>query len=299
MDIMKQAIQRKYHLLRYYYTQMSQLSFGNITQSTVYKPLFFEFPEDPGAYTDIPNNVMIGQALKTSVNAVNLTQTETDFYFPAGTWCSLFEPVGDCITTEIGQTWPLPSTLRNSFVHIREGFVVPMQDATKLKANTSVDLQNSPVDLHILGQYRVPGIQSWAAEGLYVNDDGLNVDTQGNVNQYYIKATYTQSGLVETITVQFLQRMIASNYLNTTTNCSAVNAADWLQTLYIYNADSFKQHDTWLAIVSYTDSEGDYFAIGTAQFDQTTNRIVLDNSQVPEQWVCLTRAFRLVLKAQG
>lgn len=78
------------------------MSFGNITQNTVYKPLFFEFPEDPGAYEDIANNVMIGQALKTSVNAVNLTQEETDFYFPKGTWCSLFEPVGECITTEIG-----------------------------------------------------------------------------------------------------------------------------------------------------------------------------------------------------
>jgi alpha-glucosidase (family GH31 glycosyl hydrolase) len=301
MDIMKQAIQRKYHLLRYYYTQMSQLSFGNNTQSTVYKPLFFEFPEDPGAYTDIPNNVMIGQALKTSVNAVNLTQTETEFYFPAGTWCSLFEPVGDCITTEIGQTWPLPSSLNDSFVHIREGFVVPMQDATKLKANTTVDLQNSPVDLHILGQYRVPGIMSWAAEGLYVNDDGLTVETEGNVNQYYMKATYTQQqpGQVETITVQFLQRMIASNYFNATNNCSSVNAADWLQTLYIYNADSFKQHDTWFAMVSYTDSEGEYYAIGTAEYDQKTNRIILDKSQEPVHWVCLTRAFRLVLTAQG
>jgi hypothetical protein len=244
---------------------------------------------------------MIGQALKTSVNAVNLTQTETEFYFPAGTWCSLFEPVGDCIITEIGQTWPLPSSLNDSFVHIREGFVVPMQDATKLKANTTVDLQNSPIDLHILGQYRVPGIMSWAAEGLYVNDDGLTVETEGNVNQYYMKATYTQQqpGQVETITVQFLQRMIASNYFNATNNCSSVNAADWLQTLYIYNADSFKQHDTWFAMVSYTDSEGEYYAIGTAEYDQKTNRIILDKSQEPVHWVCLTRAFRLVLTAQG
>jgi hypothetical protein len=41
---------------------------------------------------------MIGQALKTAVNAVNLTQATTDFYFPKGTWCSLFAPtVGDCL----------------------------------------------------------------------------------------------------------------------------------------------------------------------------------------------------------
>jgi len=29
MDIMKSAIFRKYHLMRYYYTQMSQVSYGN------------------------------------------------------------------------------------------------------------------------------------------------------------------------------------------------------------------------------------------------------------------------------
>jgi len=39
----------------------------------VYKPLFFEFPEEYGAFEDIANNVMLGSALKVSVNAKNLT----------------------------------------------------------------------------------------------------------------------------------------------------------------------------------------------------------------------------------
>lgn len=97
MDIMKAAIFRKYHLMRYYYTQMSQVSYGNTSYATVYKPLFYEFPDDNGAYDDIANNVMIGSALKTAVNAVDLTQKTTDFYFPKGTWCSVFEPVGECL----------------------------------------------------------------------------------------------------------------------------------------------------------------------------------------------------------
>lgn len=69
---------------------------------------------------------------------------------------------------------------------------------------------------------------NWAAEGLYVNDDGLTTDLNGNVNQYYMKATYAQQQSTETITIQFAQRMLATNYMNATTNCSAVNAADWL-----------------------------------------------------------------------
>jgi len=94
--------------------------------------------------------------------------------------------------------------------------------------------------------------------------------------------------------------MLATNYLNATTNCSAVNAADWLQNLYIYNADSFKNHDSWFAMASFTDGDpNDFFAIGTAWYDKNTNRLVLDNREFPDQWVCLTRVFRIVLKAQG
>ena len=71
MDLMKDAIFRKYNLMRYYYTQMSAVAYGNETYQTAYKPLFFEFPEDAGSYYDIANNVMIGSALKTSINVKN------------------------------------------------------------------------------------------------------------------------------------------------------------------------------------------------------------------------------------
>ena len=63
--------------------------------------MFFEFPEDAGAYEDIANNVMIGPAIKTSVNVKDLTSGSTPFYFPEGTWCSLFEPIGNCIYADV------------------------------------------------------------------------------------------------------------------------------------------------------------------------------------------------------
>jgi len=126
MDIMKDAIYRKYHLMRYYYTQMSQASYGNLTFSTVYKPLFFEFPDDDGAYADIANNVMIGPALKTAINAVNLSQEMTSFYFPKGTWCSLFELIGHCMYVDQSAYLELPSRINESFVHLREGYIVPL-----------------------------------------------------------------------------------------------------------------------------------------------------------------------------
>lgn len=97
-DLMRDSINRKYSLMRYYYTQMTQMALGNNTFYMMYKPLFFEFPEDAGTYQDIVNNVMIGPAIKTSVNARSLSDATTDYYFPAGTWCSLFGNAGECIT---------------------------------------------------------------------------------------------------------------------------------------------------------------------------------------------------------
>ena len=66
-----------------------------------------------------------------------------------------------------------------------------MQNATALKARTTVDLQKAPVDFHILGSFRVPGIPSWSADGQYLNDDGLSTNLTGNVNQYRINAQYS------------------------------------------------------------------------------------------------------------
>lgn len=39
------------------------------SQGTFFKPMFFEFPEDPLAYNDITYNVMVGSALKVSFNS--------------------------------------------------------------------------------------------------------------------------------------------------------------------------------------------------------------------------------------
>ena len=120
---------------------------------------------------------MIGSALKTAINAVNLTQSTTQFYFPKGTWCSVFAPtIGECLYFNQSQKYTLPSRINESYVHLREGYIVPMQDATALGVRTTVDLQNAPVDLHILGSFNVPGVMNWQATGLYVNDDGMTTD---------------------------------------------------------------------------------------------------------------------------
>ena len=97
------------------------------------------------------------------------------------------------------------------------------------------------------------------------------------MNQYYIKATYSQTG-AETLTIQVNQQMVATNYFNASTNCSSVNSADLLQNIYVYNATAFKQHDTFTVSVSYDDDIENYQTIGTAYFDAPTNRIIYDTN---------------------
>jgi len=70
---MRDAIRIKYSLIRYYYTSLFDISTKG--SGTFYKPMFFEFPEDLKATSDIEGNVMLGSALKLSINswALNVT----------------------------------------------------------------------------------------------------------------------------------------------------------------------------------------------------------------------------------
>jgi alpha-glucosidase (family GH31 glycosyl hydrolase) len=63
---MKQAIQMKYSLARYYYSIMKRISDPNDPTSTLFKPMFFEFPHTPDVYEDIERNIMLGPAIKFS-----------------------------------------------------------------------------------------------------------------------------------------------------------------------------------------------------------------------------------------
>ena len=119
----------------------------------------------------------------------------------------------------------------------------------------------------------------------------MTTDLVGNVNQYYVKAVYTQTG-GETLTIDVSQRMQANNYFNATNNCTAVNQADWLSNIYVYNATAFKQHDLFVVSVAYDDDISNFISLGTAYYDAATNRIVWD-ATVDKLYLCLSRVFRI------
>lgn len=118
-SILKDAIRRKYTILRYLYTNMMKISAEG---GQIYKPVFYEFPEDPMAYKEPALNYMIGEALKASMLSTKTGVNETDFYFPAGTWCDLYTE--NCFLSN-GESLKLRTKAYDYHIHLREGFIVP------------------------------------------------------------------------------------------------------------------------------------------------------------------------------
>jgi len=61
---MRKAMRAKLCLIRYYYTELSKV---HQEGGAFYKPMYFSFPNDPGAYEAPQLNVMLGEALKLSI----------------------------------------------------------------------------------------------------------------------------------------------------------------------------------------------------------------------------------------
>jgi alpha-glucosidase (family GH31 glycosyl hydrolase) len=83
---MRNAINWRYAMLRYFYTQ---LYINSIEGGTFWKPLFFEFPEDPNAYIDVNRNIMLGPSVKFSPMIDEKDAKTQNYIFPFGVWCDI------------------------------------------------------------------------------------------------------------------------------------------------------------------------------------------------------------------
>lgn len=100
--------------------------------------MFFEFPNDPSCYIEAQNNVMLGAALKLSIRSDNVGKDLTTFYFPPGLWCNVYNATELCKDTgTTGMSYQLRTKAYDFYVHLRGGYIVPMQDATHLNINTT------------------------------------------------------------------------------------------------------------------------------------------------------------------
>ena len=145
------------------------------------------------AYKNETHNVMIGDSLKLSILSDTLNQNQTDFYFPAGTWCNVINDIEPCFKST-GEWKTMRTKAYDYYLHIKEGSIVPLQNAHQIRPSTTSDLQKQKVNLHILGKESTMPSASWEAEGKYVNDDGVTLNLTGNYNLYQISASANKDG---------------------------------------------------------------------------------------------------------
>ena len=127
-----------------------------------------------------------------------------------------------------------------------------------------------PIDLHILGEQTGATPATFRAQTTYLNDDGLTTVQDGEVNGYSINAQNAASGL----SMQFFQIMTATNHVDKTTGCSAVNQNDFVSTLYFYNAENSGINMSYDVMATMTDGKP-ATKVGTAKYVEVDDRLVV------------------------
>lgn len=97
--MIRTALLNRYSLIKYYYS--SFYTYG-LEGGSFFKPLFYEYPLDPLAFEDVEVNILLGDALKVSMETTTLTFPSTrQYYFPKDRWCQIIplmkDPKTGCI----------------------------------------------------------------------------------------------------------------------------------------------------------------------------------------------------------
>ncbi|XP_003786123.1 lysosomal alpha-glucosidase [Otolemur garnettii] len=133
---MRKAFALRYALLPYLYTLFYK---AHVNGETVARPLFLEFPEDLHTWT-VDRQLLWGEALLITP-VLEAGKTEVTGYFPSGTWYDLqtvpvqafgslppSPPVSlrPSIHSQ-GQWVTLPAPLDTINLHLRAGYIIPLQ----------------------------------------------------------------------------------------------------------------------------------------------------------------------------
>jgi hypothetical protein len=244
---------------------------------------------------------MLGASLKLSVKTSPLANWtnpgETNkYYFPAGNWCDIVRPDTPCILAGSNGAWAdLPADIDQYQVSLRDGHIIPFQNAKALRVNTSEDLNNYNVDfiIHPRNVTVANNTKIYTASGVYVNDDGyspLNQTLDGLYNHYTLSFQYRDQVHNNTddedIRLYIAAKVSATRMYNNETKCSAVNAGDLLGNIIIEDEVSlFSRQDYLIQVVQL-----DYtmFELGLMKFDKNTKRLSIVHKQPDAPDVCLT-----------
>jgi alpha-glucosidase (family GH31 glycosyl hydrolase) len=186
----KRALALRYSLIRYLYTQLFLVSLNG---GTVFKPLFFEFPNDNNLFEYIDESFMFGNAfIMTPV----FTDDEIDFkvYYPNAS-LNQFGGAYDRITQyDPNNKDGLNVTLSGSFDHIhlymRGGHIVTRQETVKPLVLTTNQLRRIGTEIIVNPE------TDWTAYGEVIFDDGYNNDVIVNKDYLHITMVFRYNQLL-------------------------------------------------------------------------------------------------------
>lgn len=144
--IIREALINRYSFIKYYYSAFYMLS---LEGGSFFKPLFYEYPQDPKAFIDVQVNILLGDALRLSMETTTLNFTaypQRQYYFPQDRWCQILpalkNPATDCFDSPGGANGylNLTSTIDSYYIHLRNGYILPFQDAMKNNVRKTYDL---------------------------------------------------------------------------------------------------------------------------------------------------------------
>ena len=174
----KLALNMKYSLLRYYYTNLFKVSLGE--KGSFFKPLFFEYYSDLNTTLDMAESFMIGDSFIIYPIYKNETD-DIEVYMPKDDW-NIF-PTGEIYKSKgnwTGGRIKLSGEYNKIHIFMRGGKIFPYQNTFNKFIPNSKALNKEKTELYI-----IPDSETHIANGdiIFDNDE---YDTLSSKNYYYI-----------------------------------------------------------------------------------------------------------------
>ena len=184
----KLALNMKYSLLRYYYTNLFKVSLGE--KGSFFKPLFFEYYSDSNTTLDMAESFMIGDSFIIYPIYKNETD-DIEVYMPKDDW-NIF-PTGEIYKSKgnwTGGRIKLSGEYNKIHIFMRGGKIFPYQNTFNKFIPNSKALNKEKTELYI-----IPDSETHIANGdiIFDNDE---YDTLSSKNYYYIHIEFYMNMMI-------------------------------------------------------------------------------------------------------
>ena len=184
----KLALNMKYSLLRYYYTNLFKVSLGE--KGSFFKPLFFEYYSDSNTTLDMAESFMIGDSFIIYPIYKNETD-DIEVYMPKDDW-NIF-PTGEIYKSKgnwTGGKIKLSGEYNKIHIFMRGGKIFPYQNTFNKFIPNSKALNKEKTELYI-----IPDSETHIANGdiIFDNDE---YDTLSSKNYYYIHIEFYMNMMI-------------------------------------------------------------------------------------------------------